>query len=61
MKKPGQDWRANDPGVLYPEGKSVSELPYPRAKSHRRGPVAIRVRLGERAQAIGAALNAAVA
>ena len=47
--------------ALYPEGKSISELPYPRAKSHRQVPVAIRVRLGERAQAIGAALNAAVA
>ena len=46
---------------LYPEGKPISELPYPRAKSHRQVPVAIRVRLGERAQAIGAALNAAVA
>jgi hypothetical protein len=47
--------------ALYPEGKSISELPYPRAKSHRQVPVAIRVRLGERAQAICAALNAAVA
>jgi hypothetical protein len=47
--------------ALYPEGKSITELPYPRAKAHRQVPVAIRVRLGERAQAIGAALNAAVA
>jgi hypothetical protein len=47
--------------ALYPEGKSISELPYPRAKSHRQVPVAIRVRLGERAQAIGAGLRAAIA
>jgi hypothetical protein len=47
--------------ALHPEGKSIIELPYPRAKSQRQVPVAIRVRLGERAQAIGAAINAAVA
>ena len=47
--------------ALYPEGKSIAELPYPRAKSHRQVPVTIRVKLADRAQAIGAALNAAVA
>lgn len=41
--------------ALYPEGKSIAELPYPRAKAHRQVPVHIRVKLAERAQAIGAA------
>jgi hypothetical protein len=41
--------------ALYPEGKTVEELPYPRAKSQRQVPVNIRVRLAERALAIGAA------
>ena len=45
--------------ALYPEGKEIDELPYPRAKSHRQVPVEIRVRLAGRAQAIGA--QAAVA
>ena len=40
--------------ALYPEGKAVEELPYPRAKAHRQVPVYIRVALAERAQAIGA-------
>jgi hypothetical protein len=38
----------------YPEGKSVTELPYPRAKSHRQVPVRTRIMLAGRAQAIGA-------
>ncbi len=37
--------------ALYPEGKTVEPLPYPRAKSHRQVPVHIRVRLAERAHA----------
>ncbi|MBR0750737.1 Hint domain-containing protein [Bradyrhizobium jicamae] len=45
--------------ALYPEGKNVSELPYPRAKSHRQVPVSIRVMLAERAHAIGAAVASA--
>jgi hypothetical protein len=45
--------------ALYPEGKSITELPYPRAKSHRQVPVNIRVKLAERAQAIGAAVGGA--
>jgi hypothetical protein len=40
--------------ALYPNGKHVEELPYPRAKSHRQVPVSIRVMLAGRAQAIGA-------
>jgi hypothetical protein len=47
--------------ALYPDGKHVGELPYPRAKSHRQVPVSIRVMLGARAQAIGAAEHSAVA
>jgi Hint domain len=44
--------------ALYPEGKAVEEMPYPRAKSHRQVPVYIRVALAERAMAIGAAESA---
>jgi hypothetical protein len=44
--------------ALYPEGKSITELPYPRAKAHRQVPVNIRVKLAERAQAIGAVVAA---
>jgi hypothetical protein len=47
--------------ALYPNGKRIEELPYPRAKAKRQVPVAMRVRLAERAVAIGAATNAAVA
>ncbi|MGY4508970.1 Hint domain-containing protein [Bradyrhizobium sp. USDA 3650] len=36
--------------ALYPNGKPVNELPYPRAKSHRQVPVSIRIALGARAQ-----------
>jgi len=46
--------------ALYPSGKIIEELPYPRAKSHRQVPVNLRVKLAERAQSIGAA-GAAVA
>jgi hypothetical protein len=45
--------------ALYPQGKSITELPYPRAKSHRQVPVNIRVKLSERAQTIGAAVGGA--
>jgi Hint domain len=45
--------------ALYPEGKSITELPYPRAKAHRQVPVNIRAKLAERAQAIGAAAGTA--
>jgi Hint domain len=41
--------------ALYPDGKQVAELPYPRAKAHRQVPVSIRVMLAARAQTIGAA------
>ncbi len=44
--------------ALYPEGRAVEELPYPRAKAHRQVPVYIRVALADRAQIIGAADSA---
>jgi hypothetical protein len=47
--------------ALYPNGKHVEELPYPRAKSHRQVPVSIRVMLAARALAIGAFESSAVA
>ncbi len=47
--------------ALYPNGKQVNELPYPRAKSHRHVPLAIHAMLGARAQAIGATESSAVA
>jgi hypothetical protein len=47
--------------ALYPDGKPISELPYPRAKSHRQVPVSVRVLLGARTRAICASENSAVA
>jgi hypothetical protein len=41
--------------AIYPNGKQITELPYPRAKAHRQVPVSIRVMLAARAQEIGAA------
>jgi hypothetical protein len=41
--------------ALYPEGKVMEELPYPRAKAHRQLPTSIRRVLADRAVAIGAA------
>lgn len=47
--------------ALYPNGKSVTELPYPRAKSHRQVPVSTRVMLAARAQMMFGNEEAAVA
>jgi hypothetical protein len=47
--------------ALYPDGKPITELPYPRAKSQRQVPVSTRVVLAARAEAIGLAATAAVA
>jgi hypothetical protein len=47
--------------ALYPEGKPIVELPYPRAKARRQAPVDIRVALAARAEAIGAIKTLAVA
>jgi hypothetical protein len=40
--------------AIYPSGKQVTEMPYPRAKAYRQVPVNIRLTLMERARAIGA-------
>ena len=40
--------------ALYPAGKTIQELPYPRAKAHRQVPVHVRIRLAERAREISA-------
>ena len=47
--------------ALYPEGKSVIEMPYPRAKAYRQVPRATRERLVERAFALDSARVASVA
>jgi hypothetical protein len=39
--------------ALYPDGKPIVEMPYPRAKAHRQVPRAIRQRLAERAALLG--------
>jgi hypothetical protein len=51
------NWAEHD--ELYPNGKIIEELPYPRAKARRQVPVNLRVKLAERAQSIGAASAAA--
>ncbi|MGY4509014.1 Hint domain-containing protein [Bradyrhizobium sp. USDA 3650] len=38
--------------ALYPHGKQIDELPYPRAKSHRQVPVSTRIVLAARAEAL---------
>jgi hypothetical protein len=45
--------------ALYPRGKDIEELPYPRAKAHRQVPMATRAKLAERAEIIGAGFEAA--
>jgi Hint domain-containing protein len=47
--------------ALYPDGKPITELPYPRAKSQRQVPVSTRVMLAARAEAIGATAATAAA
>ena len=47
--------------ALYPEGKAVVEMPYPRAKAYRQVPRAIRERLAERGVALYGTEVAAVA
>ena len=53
------NWQEHE--ALYPDGKPIVEMPYPRAKAHRQVPRAIRVKLSERAQAIGAVADVAAA
>ena len=40
--------------ALYPHGKTVAEMPYPRAKSHRQVPPRVRKLLVARAAALSA-------
>ena len=44
------NWREFE--ELYPEGKSIVEMPYPRAKAYRQVPRTIRERLAERGVAL---------
>ena len=44
------NWAEHD--ALYPNGKSIIEMPYPRAKAHRQMPQATRARLLEAARAL---------
>jgi hypothetical protein len=41
--------------ALYPEGRQINEMPYPRAKAFRQVPKAIRALLAERAERLGGA------
>ena len=43
------NWEEHE--ALYPEGKPIVEMAYPRAKAHRQVPRAIREKLGQRAAA----------
>jgi hypothetical protein len=47
--------------ALYPEGKIISELSYPRAKSHRQVPRKLRALIAQRAETIGTELAESVA
>ena len=51
----------NEYEALYPDGKNIEEMPYPRAKARRQVPVAIRARLADRTRMIGAVAEVAVA
>jgi len=44
------NWREH--AALNPDGKTLVEMPYPRAKSHRQVPKAVRTKLAERANAV---------
>jgi hypothetical protein len=51
------NWREHE--ALYPDGKAMEEMPYPRARSHRQVPQRIRAALCARALEIGAIAAAA--
>ena len=53
------NWAEHD--AAYPDGKAIKEMHYPRAKSHRQVPVAVRVRLADRGLRIAASEAAEVA
>ena len=46
------NWEEHE--ALYPDGKPMVEMPYPRAKAHRQVPSSVRAKLTERAKVIGA-------
>ena len=45
--------------ALYPDGRTIAELPHPRAKSRRQVTMGIRAELDRRAEEMGLALSAA--
>jgi hypothetical protein len=45
------NWEEHE--ALYPEGKPIVEMPYPRAKAHRQVSSSIRTKLAKRANEIG--------
>jgi hypothetical protein len=45
------NWQEHE--VLYPDGKPIAEMPYPRAKAHRQVPQSTRAKLAERAELFG--------
>jgi hypothetical protein len=47
--------------ALYPDGKAIAELPYPRAKAHRQVPQALRAQLAGRGAALNVTENASAA
>lgn len=47
--------------ALYPTGKEVAEMPYPRAKARRQVPARLRSQLDARAEALGYAIKVAAA
>jgi hypothetical protein len=51
------NWQEHE--ALYPEGKPIVEMPYPRAKAHRQVPRAIREQLAARGAALCGAVSAA--
>lgn len=51
------NWKEHE--ALYPEGKPIVEMPYPRAKAHRQVPRAIRDRLAERGAALSSETSSA--
>jgi len=53
------NWHEHD--ALYPQGKPVAEMAYPRAKAHRQVPQAFHARLAAHAAALAGASRGLVA
>jgi Hint domain/Lipase (class 3) len=51
------NWKEHE--ALYPDGKPIVEMPYPRAKAHRQVPRSIREQLAERGAALCGAVSSA--